>query len=88
MGFFGKKKRHDQATAESETDEVSRPRQITTPRTTPRHRQSTSRQHVEMGAINYVNLSQDGKHGDYDTAIRMAKATGKPIIANFVEWSG
>lgn len=44
--------------------------------------------YVELGTIRYVNLTIDGRHGDYHTAIDVAHATGKPIFANFVEWSG
>lgn len=45
-------------------------------------------QAVELGTIDYVNLTPDGKHGDYDSAIQASLQTGKPILANFVEWSG
>ena len=45
-------------------------------------------QAVELGTINYVNLTPDGRHGEYETALRVAAETGKPIFANFVEWSG
>jgi hypothetical protein len=37
--------------------------------------------------IQYVNLTADGRHGDIDKALDMAAATGKPIFANFVEWT-
>ena len=43
---------------------------------------------IELGTIQYCNLTKDGKHGDYETVLRVAKETGKPIFANFVEWSG
>lgn len=46
------------------------------------------REYVELGTIRYVNLTEDGSHGDYQTAIEIATETGKPIFANFVEWSG
>lgn len=52
----------------------------------PRRRHTP--QPVELGTIDYVNLSPDGRHGDFETAIRIARETGKPIFANFVEWSG
>jgi hypothetical protein len=55
----------------------------TTPR--PSHRQQ---QPIELGTIQYVNLTNDGRHGDFDTALRIVAETGKPIFANFVEWSG
>lgn len=45
-------------------------------------------QAVELGTIDYVNLTPDGKHGKYDAAVQAALETGKPIFANFVEWSG
>ena len=45
-------------------------------------------QAVELGTIDYINLTPDGKHGDYDKAIAASLETGKPIFANFVEWSG
>jgi hypothetical protein len=45
-------------------------------------------QAVELGSINYANLSDDGRHGKFDKAVEIAKTTGKPIFANFVEWSG
>ena len=37
----------------------------------------------------YCNLvTPDQRHGDYDAALQAAAASGKPIFANFVEWSG
>jgi len=45
-------------------------------------------QAVELGTINYINLTSDGKHGDYDRAIEASLKSGKPIFCNFVEWSG
>ena len=50
--------------------------------------QPPPKQFVELGTIDYVNLTADGKHGELETAVNIAKATGKPIFANFVEWSG
>lgn len=44
--------------------------------------------YVELGTIQYVNLTSDGKHGEFQPALDAANATGKPIFANFVEWSG
>ena len=49
---------------------------------------ATHHQPVELGTIHYCNLTPDGKHGDYDAALQAAAASGKPIFANFVEWSG
>lgn len=47
----------------------------------------------ELGSIHYVNLSPDGRHGDYAKALEVAaegdsEEIQKPIFANFVEWSG
>ena len=47
-----------------------------------------SHSYVELGTIQYVNLTSDARHGDYQTAVDIAARTGKPIFANFVEWSG
>ena len=44
--------------------------------------------YVELGTINYINLSDDLKHGSYEVAVEEARRQGKPIFANFVEWSG
>ena len=46
------------------------------------------KKYVELGNIDYINLTPDGKHGDYEKALKYAEETGKPIFANFVEWSG
>lgn len=43
---------------------------------------------IELGTIDYHNLTADGKHGDFEAALQAAAKTGKPIFANFVEWSG
>lgn len=45
-------------------------------------------QPIELGTINYCNLTADGRHGDYDMALRAAAEADKPLFANFVEWSG
>lgn len=45
-------------------------------------------QAVELGTINYVNLTPDGRHGDVDVALRAAQAADRPLFVNFVEWSG
>ena len=47
-------------------------------------------EYVELGTINYVNVTNDGKHGSYDPQVLqdLAKSTGKPLFVNFVEWSG
>jgi hypothetical protein len=48
----------------------------------------TMNQAVELGTINYVNLTSDGCHGDMEKALHVARETGKPLFCNFVEWSG
>jgi hypothetical protein len=45
-------------------------------------------QPIELGTINYCNLTADGRHGDYDAALRAAAQADKPLFVNFVEWSG
>lgn len=50
---------------------------------------TTQHQAVELGTIHYCNLlTPDQRHGDYDAALQAAAESGKPIFANFVEWSG
>jgi hypothetical protein len=88
MGFLHRKK-VERGGTESQTGESPLPTTSTT--ATTLHRRPTPsqlQQYVELGTIDYVNLTKDGRHGDYDTVIAMAQATGKPIFANFVEWSG
>jgi hypothetical protein len=78
MGLFRKKKSEytgDQAVA-------------ATPSTSFVPSSIPSNQAVELGTINYVNLTRDGRHGEFETALQVARETGKPIFANFVEWSG
>eukprot|EP00581_Thalassiosira_minuscula_P008051 CAMPEP_0183702930 /NCGR_PEP_ID=MMETSP0737-20130205/869_1 /TAXON_ID=385413 /ORGANISM="Thalassiosira miniscula, Strain CCMP1093" /LENGTH=182 /DNA_ID=CAMNT_0025929617 /DNA_START=47 /DNA_END=595 /DNA_ORIENTATION=+ len=43
-------------------------------------------QAVELGSINYVNLTPDGKHGDYGAAVRASLETGNP--SSPTSWSG
>ena len=52
--------------------------------------QTKPRKHnfVELGSIDYVNLTPDCRHGDLSMALKVASETGKPIFANFAEWSG
>jgi hypothetical protein len=76
MGIFGRKNNLADAAAASAN---SRPERAWQP---------PPRQYVELGTIDYVNLTPDGKHGDYQTALDIAAETGKPIFVNFVEWSG
>jgi hypothetical protein len=44
-------------------------------------------QPVELGTIQYVNLTADGRHGDMEQALSVAAESGKPIFANSVEWT-
>jgi hypothetical protein len=76
MSLFGRKKKADAASLGGV--ESSR---ATAPREAPN-------QAIELGTIHYVNLTLDGRHGDLETALRVAAETAKPIFANFVEWSG
>jgi hypothetical protein len=54
-----------------------------TPSTPPQRNQP-----VELGTIHYVNLTADSHHGDMEQALAVAAESGKPIFANFVEWTG
>lgn len=48
-----------------------------------------SKQPIELGTIQYCNITSDGRHGDYNTVLQVASQNmDKPIFANFVEWSG
>mmetsp|Transcript_20042 Transcript_20042/g.49256 ORF Transcript_20042/g.49256 Transcript_20042/m.49256 type:complete len:80 (-) Transcript_20042:486-725(-) len=79
MGIFGKLNKNNilaEAVAESARDNPNR------------QWQPPPKQYVELGTIEYVNLTSDGKHGEFEPAISIARVTGKPIFANFVEWSG
>jgi hypothetical protein len=60
-------------------EELNQDRLVSSPR---------RKQPIELGSIDYVNLTPDGRHGDMDRALAVAGETGKPIFANFVEWSG
>ena len=51
-------------------------------------KQHTVKGYVELGTIQYLNLTADGKHGNFQAAIDAAAERKKPIFANFVEWSG
>lgn len=80
MGIFRKLKNDRPALAGAEVESAeSNPNREWTP---------PPREYVELGTIRYVNLKDDGRHGDYQTAIDVASETGKPVFANFVEWSG
>ena len=46
------------------------------------------KEYVELGTIRYANLTSDARHGSYEAAVAAAAETGRPIFANFVEWSG
>ena len=61
------------------------------PRETPQQqpRRPKQQQPIELGTIQYCNITSDGRHGDYDAVLRVASQNvHKPIFANFVEWSG
>lgn len=47
-------------------------------------------QAVELGDINYVNLTRDQRHGEPDlrNLLEIAATSQKPIFVNFVEWAG
>lgn len=58
-------------------------------RATPSTRSNIpSNQPIELGTINYKNLTKDGRHGEYESALEAAQSSGKPLFVNFVEWSG
>ena len=58
-----------------------------TPQQQPRR--PKQQQPIELGTIQYCNITSDGRHGDYDAVLRVASQNvHKPIFANFVEWSG
>jgi hypothetical protein len=78
MGLFGRKKKVDAASLGGVESSLA-----TAPREAPPPNQA-----IELGTIHYVNLTPDGRHGDLETALRVAAEPGKPIFANFVEWSG
>ena len=80
MGIFGRKKNRsapssDAASIDGKMGSVERPL-------------PPSSKYVELGTIEYCNLTRDLRHGDYEAAIAAAEASGKPIFANFVEWEG
>lgn len=86
MGFFRKEKDANPVAQAATEAAVLRTTAVDPPAVSaPRPR---TPQYVELGTINYVNLTPDGRHGDYQTALDQARSTGKPILANFVEWSG
>lgn len=51
-------------------------------------RKTKKEQPIELGTIEYVNLTPDGRHGDLERALAKATETGKPLFVNFVEWAG
>jgi hypothetical protein len=52
------------------------------------HVVSKDKQPIELGILSYANLTPDGKHGDFASALKQSQTSGKPIFANFVEWPG
>lgn len=92
MGFFGRKKESSSGDPENGSPQTALA-QALAQRAAHRPVSETAwepppREFVELGTIRYVNLTQDGRHGKYQTALDIAAETGKPIFANFVEWSG
>ena len=79
MGVFGRKKETSAAAEAAAAAATSR---------TAGNWRPPPKQYVELGSIDYVNLTHDGRHGDFQKALDAAAVTGKPIFANFVEWSG
>lgn len=81
MGFFGRAKKQNGVAEDAATmarEEAGTRADGKPPKPT----------YVELGTIEYVNLTRDGKHGEYQRTLDIASATDKPIFANFVEWSG
>ena len=78
MGLFGRKKKTPIEAATAAAKAEGAIARTSAPKNQP----------VELGTIHYCNLTDDGKHGDYDLAVQASLETGKPIFANFVEWSG
>jgi len=84
-----KKKKHKDTATSAAMDppgivtESNKPSAVKGSSAMTRHQQP-----IELGTIEYCNLTADGKHGDFDLALQAASATGKPIFANFVEWPG
>ena len=64
------------------------PPAATNGRATTRTSSVPANQPIELGTINYSNLTKDGRHGDYEAALEAAQRSGKPLFVNFVEWSG
>jgi hypothetical protein len=85
MGLFGKKKKDDQLKVAALAQALAAKNQSQEPERVWR---PPPREFVELGTIHYANLTQDGRHGEYQTALDLAAETGRPIFANFVEWSG
>mmetsp|Transcript_21393 Transcript_21393/g.61354 ORF Transcript_21393/g.61354 Transcript_21393/m.61354 type:complete len:85 (-) Transcript_21393:2060-2314(-) len=80
--FKNKRNAAKDAPSQQPTDDTSASSTVPSQSTMPSH------SYIELGTIQYVNLTSDARHGDYQTAIDIASQTGKPIFANFVEWSG
>lgn len=89
MGFFRKKKKQEEEGGGAPVLGVvvgaSAPLAVASGNLAPI---PVKNQPVELGTIHYVNLTADGRHGDLEKALQVASESGKPIFANFVEWSG
>ena len=81
MGFFGRTKKQNKVAEEA----AAMASEVPATRVDYKPPKPT---YVELGTIDYVNLTKDGKHGEYQRTLDIAAQTGKPIFANFVEWSG
>ena len=95
MGFFGRKKKVEEQRQQQQHDDDGLESKVTgksvgetTATSTTTFENTNDYKYVELGTIDYVNITKDGKHGDYDIAMKLSLESGKPIFANFVEWSG
>jgi hypothetical protein len=89
MGIFGRKKKKGGVSMDPMSNTLVAEAVAASARSRPeRAWQPPPKEYEELGTIHYANLTADGRHGDYETALAIAAETGKPIFANFVEWSG
>jgi hypothetical protein len=76
---------------EGDVDDETKPPSSLLKSTPSRNVQVRKSQSIELGTIQYCNITQDGRHGDFNTVLQIAalhEHKHKPIFANFVEWSG
>jgi hypothetical protein len=88
MGIFGRKKNKGDLGMNSMSNALADVATASARSRPERAWQPPPKEYEELGTIHYANLTADGRHGDYETALDIAAETGKPIFANFVEWSG